>query len=103
MSPFLIGVSIFATLFSTISYLTTPGEVLNHGPAVSLTGLLAIPIYYYIVGYVIAPLYMKHRATSPYALLARKSACVGTMVISRRPTMILGSAKSNAFKISGTA
>jgi SSS family solute:Na+ symporter len=69
MSPFLIGVSIFATLFSSVSYLTTPGEVLNHGPTVALTGLLAIPIYYYIVGYVIAPLYMKHRATSAYALL----------------------------------
>ena len=69
MNPLLIGVSMFATLFSTISYLTTPGEVLNHGPIVSLMGLLAIPIYYVIVGYLFVPLYMKHRATSAYALL----------------------------------
>ncbi|MEO2034113.1 MAG: sodium-coupled permease [Planctomycetaceae bacterium] len=69
MNPVLIGVSMFATLFSTISYLATPGEVLNHGPIVSLTGLLAIPIYYYIVGYLMAPVYMQHRSTSAYALL----------------------------------
>jgi len=69
MNPVLIGVSMFATLFSTISFLSTPGEVLNHGPIVSLMGLLAIPIYYVIVGYVLAPLYMKHRATSAYQML----------------------------------
>ena len=69
MNPVLIGVSMFATLFSTISYLTSPGEVLNHGPIVSLMGLPAIPIYYVIVGYWLAPVYMKHRATSAYALL----------------------------------
>ncbi|MDP6445722.1 MAG: sodium-coupled permease, partial [Pirellulaceae bacterium] len=45
MSPLLIGVSIFATLFSTISYLSTPGEIILHGPVV-LTGALAIPLTY---------------------------------------------------------
>lgn len=69
MSPLLIGVSMFATLFSTISYLSTPGEVLNHGPIVPLVGLLAIPFYYVIVSYLMAPIYMKHRATSAYMLL----------------------------------
>ncbi len=69
MSPLLIGVSMFATLFSTISYLTVPGEVLNHGPIVSLMNVVAIPFYYFIVGYWIAPKYMQHRAASAYALL----------------------------------
>jgi len=69
MNPLLIGVSLFATLFSTISYLAMPGEVLNHGPIVPLMQLLAIPFYYYIVGHLMAPMYMKHRATSAYALL----------------------------------
>lgn len=69
MNPLLIGISMFATLFSTISYLATPGEVLNHGPIVALMGLLAIPIYYYVVCYLLAPTYMQHRAASAYALL----------------------------------
>ncbi len=69
MNPTLIGVSMYATLFSTISYLSMPGEVLNHGPVMPLSGFLAIPIYYCIVAYVIVPVYMKHRAISAYTLL----------------------------------
>ena len=69
MPPFLIGISMFATLFSTITYLSTPGEILNHGPVAASIPLLAIPAYYYIVAYWIAPRYMLHRATSAYALL----------------------------------
>ncbi len=68
MPPFLIGISLFATLFSTISYLGTPGELINKGPVV-LTGMLSIPIAYLIVGYVIVPRYMRHRVTSAYELL----------------------------------
>jgi|GEM_PF-2927544 Na+/proline symporter len=49
-----------------------PGEVLNHGPVVSLMGLLAIPFYYVIVGYVLAPRFMQHRVTSAYELLERQ-------------------------------
>lgn len=69
MNPLLIGISMFATLFSTISYLTVPGEVLKHGPIVFLMALVAIPFYFYIVGFWIVPAYMQHRATSAYALL----------------------------------
>lgn len=68
MPPLLIGISMFATLFSTISYLSTPGEIINHGPAV-LSGMLAIPIAYYVVGHLMIPVYMKHRVTSAYELL----------------------------------
>ena len=49
MNPFLIGVSIFVTVFSTISFLSTPGEIINHGPVI-LTSVLTIPVVYYIVG-----------------------------------------------------
>jgi SSS family solute:Na+ symporter len=69
MNPLLIGISLFATLFSTISYLTSPGEVLRHGPVVPLIGILTIPFYYYLVGHLMAPVYMRHRGTSAYALL----------------------------------
>ncbi|MBP89776.1 MAG: sodium-coupled permease [Planctomycetaceae bacterium] len=68
MNPFLIGVSIFVTVFSTISFLSTPGEVINHGPIV-LTGSLTIPIVYYIVGYLMVPVYMRYKVTSAYELL----------------------------------
>lgn len=68
MNPLLIGVSMFATLFSTISYLSTPGEIIKHGPAV-LTGALAIPLTYYIVGYLMVPVYMQFKVTSAYELL----------------------------------
>lgn len=68
MNPFLIGVSIFVTVFSTISFLSTPGEIIKHGPVV-LTGSLTIPIVYYIVGYLMIPVYMRHKVTSAYELL----------------------------------
>ena len=68
MNPLLIGVSMFATLFSTISYLSTPGEIIEHGPVV-LTGALAIPLTYYIVGYLMVPVYMQFKVTSAYELL----------------------------------
>jgi len=32
MNPILIGVSLFATLLSTISYLSLPGETIGKGP-----------------------------------------------------------------------
>lgn len=68
MPWFLIGVSLFATLLSTITYLSIPGEVLGKGP-LYLTSLLTLPVVYLIVGYVILPVYMKFRLTSAYELL----------------------------------
>jgi len=68
MSPFLIGVSIYATLFSTVTYLSVPGEIINNGPVV-LTGSLAIPVIYYVVGYLMIPVYMRRRVISAYELL----------------------------------
>ena len=68
MPWFLIGISLFATLLSTISYLSIPGEVLGKGP-LYLTSLLTLPIVYLIVGYLILPIYMKFRLTSAYELL----------------------------------
>ncbi|MBM82222.1 MAG: sodium-coupled permease [Planctomycetaceae bacterium] len=72
MNPALIGVSMFATLFSTISYLSTPGEIIKHGPIVSLMSVLGVPLYYMIVGYVLVPAYMQYRTTSAYELLEER-------------------------------
>lgn len=68
MNPFLIGVSLFATLLSTISYLSLPGEVLGKGP-IQITGIISMPFIFLIVGYGLLPFYMKYRVTSAYELL----------------------------------
>jgi SSS family solute:Na+ symporter len=68
MNPWLVGVSMFATLFSTITYLSVPGEIMNHGPVI-LAGSLAIPLTYAIVGHLMLPAYMRRRVTSAYEIL----------------------------------
>ena len=64
----LVGVSLFATLLSTITYLATPGELIAHGPG-DLSKLMVLPIVFFIVAYGMLPAYMKHRVTSAYELL----------------------------------
>lgn len=71
MHPLLIGVSLFVTLLSTITYLAKPGEMIKHGPA-TLAGLAAVPITYLIIGYWFLPTLMKHRVTSAYELLEER-------------------------------
>ncbi|TWT60783.1 Sodium/glucose cotransporter [Rubinisphaera italica] len=68
MNSFLIGVSLFATLLSTISYLSLPGEAIGKGPAF-VVNLIGYPIVYALVAYWLLPVYMKHRVTSAYELL----------------------------------
>ena len=57
MNSYLIGISLFATLFSTISYLSTPGELIGHGPVI-LTGMIGIHFSYLVVGHFMIPFYM---------------------------------------------
>ena len=71
MNPLLVGVSLFATLLSTISYLSMPGETLGRGP-VGMTTMLALPLIYYIVGYGLLPVYMQQKVTSAYELLEQR-------------------------------
>jgi len=71
MNPILIGVSLFATLLSTISYLSMPGESLGKGPTMMLA-MLALPVVFAIVGFILLPIYMKQRVTSAYELLEEK-------------------------------
>jgi len=71
MNPLLVGVSLFATLLSTISYLSMPGEALGKGP-VFMMSLLMMPVIFAIVGFFILPLYMKQKVTSAYELLEEK-------------------------------
>lgn len=71
MNPILIGVSLFATLLSTISYLAIPGEVMGKGP-VYLSSYLAYPFVYIVLGSILLPVYMRNRVTSAYELLELK-------------------------------
>jgi len=71
MNPFLIGVSLFATLLSTITYLSIPGEVAGKGP-MYITTLLALPFVFLVVAFLLLPVYMKFRVTSAYELLESK-------------------------------
>ena len=71
MNPVLIGVSLFATLLSTISYLAIPGEVLGKGPAY-MAIYLSYPFIFLVLAFVILPVYMKNRVTSAYELLEQR-------------------------------
>jgi solute:Na+ symporter, SSS family len=71
MNPILIGVSLFATLLSTISYLSMPGESFGKGP-VTMSSVLALPVVFLLVGFGLLPIYMKQRVTSAYELLEVK-------------------------------
>ncbi len=71
MNPLLIGVSLFATLLSSISYLSMPGEAIGKGPGY-LGTLLIYPLVFLVVGFGMMPVYMKLRVTSAYELLEIK-------------------------------
>lgn len=68
MNPVLIEISLFATLLSTITCLSTPGEILGKVP-VYLVKDLAMPFIFIFVGFVMLPVYMRQRVTSAYELL----------------------------------
>lgn len=68
MGSVVVGISTYATLLSTISYLAMPGEMIKHGPVV-LWGLAALPFTYVIVGYLLIPVITRLRITSAYELL----------------------------------
>jgi SSS family solute:Na+ symporter len=71
MNPILVGVSLFATLLSTITYLSLPGEIAGKGPTI-LISIAAMPIVYIIVAFWLIPVYMSHRVTSAYELLEER-------------------------------
>ncbi len=48
MKPWMVGMSLFATMLSAISYLMVPGEIIQHGPTM-LYYLLAYPFVLIVV------------------------------------------------------
>ena len=68
MRPVAVGLSFFVALFSTITYLAVPGEMVRHGPIV-LAGQLALPLVFLVVGWGLIPVFMRLKVTSGYELL----------------------------------
>jgi len=71
MKSWQVGLSLFATMFSAITYLSLPGEMIKHGPMIFLM-MASMPFIYYIVAYFFIPYIMKLKASSAYELLEEK-------------------------------
>jgi solute:Na+ symporter, SSS family len=68
MKSWRVGLSLFATLFSAVSYLSLPGEMIKHGPMI-WSMVAALPFIYFVVAYFFIPFIMKQQITSAYELL----------------------------------
>ncbi|MBQ3722199.1 MAG: sodium/solute symporter [Bacteroidales bacterium] len=71
MNPSMVGLSLFATLMSTLSYLSYPGEMIRYGP-VLFFGILAYPLAYFAVKRFLIPRFMESNVTSAYEILEIK-------------------------------
>ena len=72
VAPFLAGISLYATMFSTLSYIGFPGEMIRHGPVLLSLSLVSLPLIYLVVGYGIIPLMVRLPVTSAYELLEKR-------------------------------
>ena len=68
MSPWKVGLSLFASLLSTVTYLGIPGEMIKYGP-MALAQLVALPFIALVVGWFLIPYIMRLRVTSAYEIL----------------------------------
>ncbi len=71
MPWFAVGLSIMATLMSTISYLAVPGEMIQHGIGM-FAGQLAVPFAMVVVLCLWVPFFMRLRLTSVYEYLEQR-------------------------------
>jgi SSS family solute:Na+ symporter len=71
MPWFAVGLSILATLFSTLSYLGSPGEMIKHGIGLWL-GVRAVPVSMSVITFLWIPFFMRLRVTSAYEYLERR-------------------------------
>ncbi len=79
MSPIMIGLSLFATLTSTLTYLALPGEMIKNGPVV-FAEMLSFPLVFIIVGWILIPRIMRQRVTSGYELLESRLGLTGRLL-----------------------
>jgi SSS family solute:Na+ symporter len=81
MPWFAVGVSVIASLLSSLTYLSEPGEVWNSGVTHMLGKMLAIPVEILAVWVFCVPFMMRFRFTSAYEYLEHRF---------NRPTRTLG-------------
>lgn len=68
MGSLSVGLSLFATMLSTITYIAWPGEMIKHGPMMLAT-LAGLPLVYILAGWFIIPRIMKFKITSANEML----------------------------------
>jgi SSS family solute:Na+ symporter len=68
MSSWRVGLSFFATLFSAVTYLSLPGEMIKNGPMI-WSMAAALPFIYWVVARYLIPFIMKLKISSAYELL----------------------------------
>jgi SSS family solute:Na+ symporter len=78
MRPLEVGISLFAALLSTLSYLAWPGEMVKNGPMM-FSALLAYPLIALVVGWLLIPFIMRLKVTSAYEILEIKLGMPGRM------------------------
>lgn len=66
---FTAGISLFATLLSTITFMAMPGEMVQNGPVVAALYLAALPVTYLIIARLVIPAIMRQHVSSAYELL----------------------------------
>src|SRR5690625_3674895 len=71
MNSVLVGISLFATLLSTVSYVSYPGEMIKYGPVI-FAGMLGFPLVYFVAGWWLIPRIMEMKVTSAYEILELK-------------------------------
>lgn len=79
MNPIAVGLSFFVALFSTITYLSLPGEMIRYGPII-FCGLFAYPVIFFLVGWFIIPAFMKLNVNSGYELLESRLGVTARML-----------------------
>jgi len=68
---FVSGISLFAAIFSTITYLSIAGEVIKHGPLMVIVSIFSFPIIFGIMSYFFIPYFMKLPITSAYEIIEK--------------------------------
>ena len=68
MNPRAVGLSLFAALSSTLSFLGVPGETIAYGPML-LCRFVVYPLVFWVAGWVLIPAIMQLRVTTAYEIL----------------------------------
>ncbi|MEO5997701.1 MAG: sodium/solute symporter [Chitinophagaceae bacterium] len=71
MNPIALGLSLFASVTSSLSYIGWPGEIIKYGP-VMFAGVISFPFIYFVVGWFLIPMFKKMNVTSAYEILEIK-------------------------------